>query len=443
MRCKFAGSLTALVLVCFVASAGTAAAKSRSKGKAKAAAKAAPAPEKKKAAELMTDERAITKQMSWEDKVLGPNDKKAELAKIARASAITKAAAEKAAADKAAGLDVKEPAPVAPKPQAKSALNLPTLPDEEELKGNGARDKRRDISPKLGTEQASAPVPAAKPADDKFIDKLLNSDGPVKKKSGSKANDSALDELLAKETDKPPVKAKSRSGKADVVDSVLASAEKEGEKTVVQPKQPDWTKPDAPAPPPPAPTPVAIKPAPKKNTGVIQVIQGANYAATPVAAPSATSRRPAAVEAPSPTRQVAARPAGWKDPFADGGGQGRKSAAPAPTPPSAKKEGAAHPPGWRDPFADGPDHNKAKRAPTEVKRPSNDAPPPPAGKSDQWKDPFTENSGGARATVAVADGPQRKWDIAARRAPNPKAPAAAPASEGPTSRWGVLKKRVH
>jgi len=438
MRCKFPGCLAALVLVGFVTSAGTAAAKPRSKGKAKVAAKAAaaPAPEKKKAAELMTDDRAISKQMSWEDKVLGPNDKKAELAKIARASAITKAAAEKAAADKAAGLDVKEPpAQAAPKGQAKSALNLPALPDEEELKGNGARDKRREISPKLATEQAAAPVPAAKPADDKFIDKLLNSDGPVKKKSAAKTSDSALVELLEKETDKPAPKAKGR-GKADVVDSLLATADKEEEKTVVQPKQPDWTKPDLPSAPVAPPPPVAAKPAPRKNTGVIQVIQGANYAPPPSAAAAVSPRKVAPSEPASPARVVAARPAGWKDPFADGAAQGRKPAA--PTPPSVKKETAAHPPGWRDPFAD---DNKAKRAaPSEGKRTNGETPAAPAGKSDQWKDPFTENSGGARATVAVADAPQRKWDIAARRAAKPAAPAAA---AEPASRWGVLKKRVH
>ena len=451
MRWKFSGYTAALVIVGFVASAGTAAAKSRSKAKAKVPVKAAPAvqvADKKKPTELLTDDRAITKQMQWEDKVMGPNDKKAELARIARAAAINKAAADKAAADKAAGLDVREPAP-APAPRAKSALNLPTLPDEG---ANGSRKddgKRREISAKLLTEEASTPPPAAKPADDKFIDKLLNSEGQSKKKA-AKTNDSELVQLLAKETDKPVVKAKGR-GKNDVLDSVLANAEKEADKTVAKPTQPDWTKPEQPAAPPPPPAPVAVKPAPKKDSGVIQVIQGANYAPTPppvAAAPApplpTQGRRAAAPSesAPAP-RQVAAKPANWKDPFSDSAAvAARKAAAAAPsTPASSKKEGVAHPPGWRDPFADGPDQNKAKRpAASEPKRTNTESSPPPDGKSGQWKDPFTEKGGthASVATVAVAEvakPEQRKWEITARRAkPSPAAPA-----EG-RSRWGVLKK---
>src|SRR3954471_689641 len=55
---------------------------------------------KKKSGEMLNDN--FDKQMQWENNVMGPDDKKAELAKIARAQAITKAAAEKAAAEKAA-----------------------------------------------------------------------------------------------------------------------------------------------------------------------------------------------------------------------------------------------------------------------------------------------------------------------------------------------------
>jgi hypothetical protein len=444
MRWKFSGYTAALVIVGLVASAGTAAAKSRPRAKAKAPKAAAPvvqAADKKKPTELLTDDRAITKQMQWEDKVMGPNDKKAELARIARAAAINKAAADKAAADKAAGIDVKEPAP-APAPRAKSALNLPTLPDEG---ANGSRKddgKHREISAKLLTEEASTPPPAAKPADDKFIDKLLNSEGSSRKKA-AKTSDSELVQLLAKETDKPAVKAKGR-GKNDIVDSVLANADKEAEKTVVKPKQPDWTKPEQPTAPPPPPAPVAVKPAPKKDSGVIQVIQGANYAPPPpvaaAPAPASTQGRRAAPpsEAPAP-RQVAAKPANWKDPFSDSAAAARKAAV--TTPPSTKKEGVAHPPGWRDPFADGPDQNKAKRPASEPKRTNTESPPPSDGKSGQWKDPFTEKGGthASVTTVAVAEvarPEQRKWEITARRAkPAPTAPGES------RSRWGVLKKR--
>ncbi|HET6282958.1 MAG TPA: hypothetical protein VFH73_18500 [Polyangia bacterium] len=454
MRWKFSGYTAALVIVGFVASASTAAAKSRSRAKAKApkAAPVAQVADKKKLSEkpteLMADDKSISKQMQWEDKVMGPNDKKADLARIARAAAITKAAADKAAADKAAGLDLKESAP-APKPQAKSTLNLPALPDEGDGKGNGSRKddgKRREISAKLLTEEASAPVPAAKPADDKFIDRLLNSDGPSKKKA-AKTSDSQLIQLLAKETDKPVVKTKAR-GKGDALESVLANADKEGEKTVVKPKQPDWTKPDLPTAAPPPPPPVAVKPAPRKDNGVIQVIQGANTPVPPPAAaaapaPSPSRRVAAAPSETAPTaapKQVAAKPANWKDPFSDSNAAARKQAAAAAVPPLSKKDGAAHPPGWRDPFADGPEQNKAKRPASEPKRTNTDSPPPPpAGNPAQWKDPFTEK-GATHATVAVAEIPkpeQRKWEIAAARRAKP-APAAGESRSG----WGVLKKRA-
>jgi hypothetical protein len=46
------------------------------------------AADKKKAAELHADEKAMKKQFNWEDKVMGPDAKSAELEKIARAHAI-------------------------------------------------------------------------------------------------------------------------------------------------------------------------------------------------------------------------------------------------------------------------------------------------------------------------------------------------------------------
>src|SRR6266481_8460924 len=86
---------------------------------------------KKKPTELLIDDRAINKQMQWEDKVMGSNaTKKAELAKIARAQAITKAA-EQAAAEKAAAAP--PPPPPAARP-AKSTVALPALPDEVDAK---------------------------------------------------------------------------------------------------------------------------------------------------------------------------------------------------------------------------------------------------------------------------------------------------------------------
>src|SRR4051812_35087299 len=83
------------------------------KGKASAADKQSAA-DKKKAAELHADERSMKKQLQWEDKVMGPDDKRAELDKIARAHAINeKAEKEK---ERQAALE-----PVAPAPTKASA----------------------------------------------------------------------------------------------------------------------------------------------------------------------------------------------------------------------------------------------------------------------------------------------------------------------------------
>ena len=47
---------------------------------------------KAKSGDSLSDDKVISKQMQWEDSVMGPDDKRAELDKIARAQAINKAA---------------------------------------------------------------------------------------------------------------------------------------------------------------------------------------------------------------------------------------------------------------------------------------------------------------------------------------------------------------
>src|SRR6185503_918124 len=81
-------------------------------------------------------DRGISKTLQWEEKVLGDDDKRAELDKILKAQAINKAATEKAEKEKAqrdkedAARAAKEAA--APKPQQKKGgeVALPSLPDE-------------------------------------------------------------------------------------------------------------------------------------------------------------------------------------------------------------------------------------------------------------------------------------------------------------------------
>jgi hypothetical protein len=56
----------------------------------------------KKKDDAPEDKTGIGKTLSWEEKVMGPDDKKSELDKIKQAQAINKAAQEKAERDKAA-----------------------------------------------------------------------------------------------------------------------------------------------------------------------------------------------------------------------------------------------------------------------------------------------------------------------------------------------------
>ena len=84
-------------LVC-VALAGFALANGRSVAQA-ADPKAKPS---KKKGDDSEDKTGIGKTLSWEEKVMGPDDKKSELDKIKQAQAINKAAQEKAERDKVA-----------------------------------------------------------------------------------------------------------------------------------------------------------------------------------------------------------------------------------------------------------------------------------------------------------------------------------------------------
>src|SRR5215831_17964464 len=108
--------------------------------------KAAP---KKRPAEIGD---AINKQLQWEDKVMGPDDKRAELDKIARAQAINKAAAEKAEREKAererqAAREAAQPH----QPAKKNEVAVPSVADDADAKSKNDKAKPHDISPKLET----------------------------------------------------------------------------------------------------------------------------------------------------------------------------------------------------------------------------------------------------------------------------------------------------
>jgi len=219
---------------------------------------------KAKSGDSLSDDKVMSKQMQWEDSVMGPDDKRGELDKIARAQAINKAAAEKAAKEKekADAQAAKEAA--APKPQTTKRggeVALPTLPDEDSGQGNKAsKGKSSDISPKLETAAAAAPPPPVKHGDDKFIDKLLKDDSGSKKHKASASDDKELDDLLAVEKPKPAAKGQGRARKDDV-DSLLLSADKAPPmpETHVKHETPEWAKPEIASTPVQAPMPVRPK----------------------------------------------------------------------------------------------------------------------------------------------------------------------------------------
>ena len=177
---------------------------------------------------------------------MGPDDKRAELDRIARAQAINKAAAEKAAKEKAKADAQAAKEAAAPKPKTSKRggdVALPTLPDEDDSKGS--KGKSSEVSPKLETAAAATPPPPVKHGDDKFIDKLLKDDSGSKKHKSSAADDKALDNLLAVEKPKPAAKGQGK-GKKDDVDSLLLSADKAPPmpETHVRHETPEWAKPE-------------------------------------------------------------------------------------------------------------------------------------------------------------------------------------------------------
>ncbi|HXU60446.1 MAG TPA: hypothetical protein VN962_02005 [Polyangia bacterium] len=360
---------------------------------------------KAKTGDSLTDDKTISKQLQWEDSVMGPDDKKGELEKIARAQAINKAASEKAARDKEkADADAARQAAAAPRTQTSKRggdVALPTVPDE---------------APKKVAE-APPPPPPVKHGDDKFIDKLLK-DEPGAKKHKS-VDDSALNDLLA--VDKPSAKPKRK----DDVDSLLSSADKAPPmpETHVKKELPEWAKPEIQS--TPQPTPVALRPQPRKNDGVIRVVQGA---ATParVLAP-APSHTPAVAARVPANNHRAGGSDDWSDPFASG----------------PKKTVAARETRHSSDFDD--DFTSSRRHPAPAAKPASRG-------SDDWSDPVkpaAKATGGSHRSAPAAKG---KWKDPFTQDVTAKKPAAAPVAartarpvahpvKVASAGWGVLKKR--
>ena len=145
-----------------------------------------------------------------------------------------------------------------------------------------------------------------KHGDDKFIDKLLKDDSGSKKHKASASDDKALDDLLAVEKPKPAAKGQGK-GKKDDVDSLLLSADKAPPmpETHVKHETPEWAKPEIASTPVQAPMPV--RPQPKRDDGIIHVVQGA----APRRAPAFRSRSARSLRRRRRSNAVATRaPAG-------------------------------------------------------------------------------------------------------------------------------------
>ena len=429
---------------------------------------------KKKGDDLAEDKSGIGKTLQWEDKVMGPDDKKSELDKIRRAQEINKAAAEKAEKEKAANAarEAKEKeaaAKAGPTTQKRGGeVALPTLPDE----GDKAKVKHTEVSPKLETEAAKAPPPAMKPADDKFIDKLLKEEGGSKKKRASASEDKALVDMLASEK---PTKSPGKKGKKDGVDDLLSDADKAAPmpETKAKKETPEWAKPEI-RESAPAPAPIAVQKPVKHDDGIIRVVQGAagstpSGSARPAVATTATTRSsaPAGASLRKQAASVNSKPGEWADPFSDPSPRnkaGKQVASkrvveeeddfrPAPrkntaAAPSSKRASSD----WDDPF-DGAGGDRKSSGTRRAAPPPEPAKPAKAparrGGGGKWDDPFTSNedapakSKSARPVVATRE-PAKSKKFAATPTATHKAVADEDApSKSPAQgrRWGVLKKR--
>jgi len=431
----------------------------------------------KKKDDLAEDKSGIGKTLQWEDKVMGPDDKKSELDKIRKAQEINKAAAAQAEKDKAAreAREAKEreaAAKAGPSTQKRGGeVALPTLPDEGPGANQGkGKPQHTEVSPKLETAAAQTPPPALKPADDKFIDKLLKEESGGKKKRASSGDDKALIDMLA--TEKPAKGATGKKGKKDGVDDLLSDAEKAAPmpETKVKHETPEWAKPEI-RESAPAPAPIAAPKPVKHDDGVIRVVQGA-AGSTPSSssgvrtASVTTSRTPAPPAGSGTRKQTAAinsRPGEWADPFSDpspsrkGGKQvaatkrpafdddddvrpvrrNTAAVAPPPAPAPAKRAAARGSGDWDDPFSDTDRKTTGTRRAAPSTGSTGKATKAAPARGGKWDDPFTSDDNPAAAKPAHA--------VVATREPAPakKTPttAAAPAPTKAQGRWGVLKRR--
>ena len=396
--------------------------------------------------------------MQWENNVMGPDDKQAELAKIAKAPGDREG--RRREGRRREGRRREEPSQGRAKrtPAAKTAAPVLLATPEDENAGQVDQVQGKS-SARIARSRRSSPPPRLprrrpRPSRPTTSSSTSCSRASPRKRPFKSVDDSELNDLLAK--DKVAAAPKPRGKRADSVDDLLKQAE-QLDVAVTKAKTPEWAKIEAPtAPPPPIVVPRAQ---PKKDDGVIHVVQGAaggskNPRPQMAAAPSrrsqnadtfdrrdATERREATsdrrsaeaadrrggdaadpFDAPRGRRNAttSSRPASFSDPFADSAPAPRTRVAPPPPPPrtapaprampAARREPAAAP-AFRDPFGDSPPPSKTVKRTPETK---------PAGRSGGFKDPFSEASR-PRTTRAP-------WSRSGRATPSDRAARTRPAT---------------
>ena len=114
-----------------------------------------------------------------------------------------------------------------------------------------------------------------KPADDKFIDKLLKEESGGEEEEGRLADDKALIDMLAME--KPSKAAERQEGQARTASTICSTRGREGSADARDqgPEEtPEWAKPEI-RESAPAPAPIAAAKPAKHDDGIIRVVQGA------------------------------------------------------------------------------------------------------------------------------------------------------------------------
>lgn len=349
---------------------------------------------KKSAKEISADD-GFQKQMDWENQLLGPNtEKKIDLVKIQKLQAEETARREKQDKIDKVERDHKE---------REAALAA----QRQDVKAPSTRDVPT-------VEEAPPPPKPVEKHDDAFVDKLLKDGKSGEHKHVAVSNDD-VDQLLDKVkqdngatiTPKP-----GKSGRADSVDQLLATADKQQaiKTTVRKPAESEPVSAEAAA---REATLRAIAAAQAKSEeersrnrrpaipdaamlarrqpGAVAVHAATIESDSPPAARAIPVREARVVAAPAPEPASAT---GWKDPFANEA---------APTPASARQaklSATVAPPGSRAGARSGA--RSGARLGTVGRHAPSTRPP----ESDSWQDPF--QGGGAKKARPAAKGKSRK-----------------------------------